>query len=1277
MSDTALQTHQKILQDAQIVLGVSHDAIFSVDLDGVVWIWSPGAEALYGRPTAEVRGRHLEILFHPTELPRLLREIVPKTLRDGHGRAELRQLKAGGQEMLTELRCARLRDGSGAPVGWLGCVRDLTTERRAATSVRETHERLLEVSEKLVRAQESERRRIARELHDDLGQRLTFLSFSLSALGSGLSEESLEQAAEEIERLQAEAQRAVRDLGGLSRELHPVSFQRQEITSLLKSYCGEFSLRAGLDIELAIDNVGESGFDLPPPVLLGLFRIVQEALRNVLVHSGADRARVTLGRHGEELELVIEDNGRGFERSATDGLGLISMAERARLFAGELSIKSRPGEGTRIEIRVPLRVADAGHPGAGHPGAGHPGARHRKTLETGDISSERHIGPYRLLKRIGQGGMGVVYLAEQKEPVPRRVAIKLLRTPMAEGKELLRFDVERRALGRMEHPNVARIYGAETTEEGDPYLVMEYIDGLSITEHCDQRRMDLESRLGLFIATCRGVEHGHQKRIIHRDLKPANVLVTEHGGSAVPKVIDFGIAKAIDHPLAAGTVALTGQSLLGSPAYTGPEVLGGGEADMRSDMYSLGVLLYELLVGEAPFEIHESTLAQSLKELMERDSLRPPSDFWQSLDLDVKAQRAERRGADAGALERRLRGDLDNIVMKAMAEEPEHRYAGAGELVADIERFLRHEPVLASPPSRLYTLVKFVRRHRVWVAAAALILLSVAAGLLTTTREAHRANREAATAEHVIQFMTEMFEASSPFAGDPAEITVRDLLDRGAEKARKELTEQPEARARLLDTLGTIHADLGLYKQALPLLEESLAIQEKLEGDELDRATTLRRIAGVHREQAQFRQAKERLFRALNLAERAAGPIHHEVGRIRLELAYALRVLDRLPEAKEQADRAVDIFERIKGPYGSEVGEGLQIVAIIARAQGDLGRAESALKRAIKIPRHTIAGKLDHGTALATLADLYSERGDFEHAEPLYLEGLEIYETHLGPEHPFVANMLGSVALLDSKTGRFERAESALRRAIEIQERTPGGRNLALAGALSLLASVYLLQGDLDRPAHLLHLGLEVLEETVGLDHGRAVGVYGRLGLVHRERRDFAQAERFFLQSLGVYPDTVMNAKVALYSTELANLYCDVGRPQQAIPRLAEARAFYESRAEQVNGYSPERLHLAKLYLAQGRTYDLRGEPEAAREAWQRSIELVTPLAASEDWLPKSLLAEALLRLGRVEEAEPLVEKLRALGLRLPSFVKLCREAGLAADEGEGPSAPRKKHGGQ
>ena len=1259
MSDNPLGAHEEILQDAQIVLGVSHDAIFSVDLEGVVWIWSPGAEALYGRPTTEVRGRHLEILFHPTELPRLLREIVPKTLRDGHGRAELRQLKAGGQEMLTELRCARLRDGSGAPVGWLGCVRDLTTERRAATSVRETHERLLEVSEKLVQAQESERRRIARELHDDLGQRLTFLSFSLSALGSGLSEESLEQAAEEIERLQAEAQRAVRDLGGLSRELHPVSFQRQEITSLLKSYCGEFSLRAGLDIELAIDNVGESGFDLPPPVLLGLFRIVQEALRNVLVHSGADRARVTLGRHGEELELVIEDNGRGFERSATDGLGLISMAERARLFAGELSIKSRPGEGTRIEIRVPLRVADAGHPGAGHPGAGHPGARHRKTLETGDISSERHIGPYRLLKRIGQGGMGVVYLAEQKEPVPRRVAIKLLRTPMAEGKELLRFDVERRALGRMEHPNVARIYGAETTEEGDPYLVMEYIDGLSITEHCDQRRMDLESRLGLFIATCRGVEHGHQKRIIHRDLKPANVLVTEHGGSAVPKVIDFGIAKAIDHPLAAGTVALTGQSLLGSPAYTGPEVLGGGEADMRSDMYSLGVLLYELLVGEAPFVIDESTLAQSLKELMERDSLRPPSDFWQSLDLDVKAQRAERRGADAGALERRLRGDLDNIVMKAMAEEPEHRYAGAGELVADIERFLRHEPVLASPPSRLYTLVKFVRRHRVWVAAAALILLSVAAGLLTTTREAHRANREAATAEHVIQFMTEMFEASSPFAGDPAEITVRDLLDRGAAKARKELTEQPEVRARLLSTLGTIYYYLGAFEQALPLLEESFTIQEGLDIDALQRAMVLRTIAATYNELSRFEQAETQLLRALDLAERAVGPNHPEVGRLRRDLAYALRFLERLPEAREQAERSVALFERVEGDLpDSEMPEALLILAMVTKDQGDFEDAEKVLKRILEIPPLTTFDQINRAGVLGILANLYRDQGHLALAEPLLLESLEIYEAHLGPENPFLINAITNLGILYSRTGRFDQAETLFNRSVEIHGRMPEGRNLALVSTLTFLAEVYLHQGDLDRPEPLIRQALEVLDETVGLDHGWAVGVFGRLGRLLQERGDFAAAEANFLAAIEIHSGEPMNSRVALYSTELGSLYCDMGEPGPAAPRLADARSFFQAPTGSAS-HGADPVGPASIYLVEGRMHDLKGEPEAARDAWQRSVELLEPLTSSEEWLPKSLLAEALLRLGRVEEAEPLVEELRALGLRLPSFVKLCREAGL------------------
>lgn len=1250
MKDVTLQAHEEALQDGQLVLASSHDAIFSADLDGALWIWSRSSEALYGYPATEVRGRHVEFLFHPTELPRLLREIVPETLRDGRCQAELRQLGAGAEEILVELRCECLRDGAGVPIGWLGCARDLTPQQRFEDSVHETHQRLLEVSEQLTRAQENERRRIARELHDDLGQRLTVLTMSLHALRSELPEE-METTGAAVERLKTEASRLVRDLSGLSHELHPVSFHQQDIVSLFKSYCGELSARTHLEIDLAFDKVDDIGSDLPSDLRLGLLRIAQEALRNVLVHSGAGAAKVTLACHDEELRLAIEDHGRGFENPTSDGLGLLSMTERARLFAGELEIQSQLGEGTRVEVRVPLKklpVRNTALAVAGEPPA-------------------RQIGPYALLKRLGQGNMGVVYLAEQKEPVPRRVALKLLRTPMPEGKELLRFDVERRALGRMDHPNIARIYDAEITEDGDHYLAMEFIDGLPITEYCDQRRMSLEVRLELFGATCRGVGHAHQKRIIHRDLKPAHVLVAEQAGTPVPKVIDFGIAKAMDHPLAGGTVALTGQSLVGSPAYLSPEVLRGGEADVRSDIYALGLLLYELMVGEPPFVIDEATLAQSLKELIEGGSVRRPRDRWRSLDRAVKARRAERRSTTTGALERQLQGDLDNIVTKAVAEEPERRYASAGELAADLERYLRHEPVLASPPTRLYTFGKFVRRHRLGVAVAMLITLAVAVGLLATTHEAHRANREAATAEQVIRFMTEMFEASDPFESDRAEITARALLDQGAEKAQHQLTEQPAVQARLLGTLGRIYFHLGVFDQALPLLEASLTTEDKLGVDELVRIANLRLIAQVHREQKQFEQVEARLLQAIRLAERTVGLDHLEVGRIRTGLAFALRHLDRLPEAREQAERAVATLEKAEGATDGDLGNGLLVLSMVARAQEDFDLVVEALKRSIEIPRDTIQGKFDRGSALGSLGGLYSQQGRFDLAEPLQLETLKIYEEYLGTEHPFLTYALNNVAVLYNRTGRFEQAAALMLRAVEIDEST-GGSNLA--SSFSLLADIYLSQGDLNRPEPLLRQALEMLEETVGLGNSRACRVYGRLGSLYRERGDLVMAERFFLESLAVYSGKPMNATVALFETELGNLYCDLKKPDLAAPHLVKARAYYASRLKLAGGNNHERVGLARVFEAMGRMQDLQSEP-AARASWEQAIGLVQPLASSADVQAKRIFAQTLLRLGRVEEAQPVVEDLRALGLRLPSFVKLCRDAGLPMDATAGlPATP-------
>ncbi len=397
------------------------------------------------------------------------------------------------------------------------------------------------------------------------------------------------------------------------------------------------------------------------------------------------------------------------------------------------------------------------------------------------------IGPYRLLEQLGEGGMGRVFLAEQDKPVRRRVALKILRTAVAGREARARFEAERHAMERLDHPNVGKILDAGTTDNL-PYFAMELIDGTPVTTFCDDRSLSIEDRLRLFVDVCRGVDHAHRKLLLHRDLKPSNVLVTEIDGRAVPKVIDLGIAKGLDRNLADATLA-TGNQIIGTPAYMSPEALGqGGDIDLRSDVFSLGVVLYELLTGLRPWAEAGDTPLAALRRSADDDVARPSTRVT-TVEPDTRRTIAARRGQRPVNLSKQLRGDLDRIALKAIAFDPSERYGSAAELAADLERFLANEPVSARPPTVGYLLCRMMRRHRgrviaAFVVACALVLGTVGTsiGYVRARAEADRANREADAARRaeksatgLASFMTELFKAAHPDRPDASTVTAREL----------------------------------------------------------------------------------------------------------------------------------------------------------------------------------------------------------------------------------------------------------------------------------------------------------------------------------------------------------------------------------------------------------------------------------------------------------------------------------------------------------------------
>ena len=442
------------------------------------------------------------------------------------------------------------------------------------------------------------------------------------------------------------------------------------------------------------------------------------------------------------------------------------------------------------------------------------------------------IGPYRILEVLGEGGMGVVYHAEQLEPVSRRVALKIIKLGMETKEVVARFEAERQALALMDHPSIARVYDAGATDTGRPYFVMELVRGIPLTDYCDQAKLPTTERIRLFIEVCQAVQHAHQKGVIHRDLKPSNILVSFQDGKPVVKIIDFGIAKAMHRRLTDQTLVTHIGDVIGTPAFMSPEQLEGTllDVDTRADIYGLGVTLYILLTGHLPFEPGEVASAggSAAAYLREHDPPRP------SVRVTTAAGRkavAEKRQTDVVRLERALRGDLDWIVLKAMARDRGRRYETANGFALDLERHLRDEPVTARPPSAAYRTRKFVRRHRAGVAFAAALVLTLLGFAVATAlqarriaRERDRAEGEAKKAAAVSQFLQETLGAADPWQSG-RDMSVRETLRVAADKVGASFKDQPLVAAAVRRTIGLTYSGLGRFAEAEPLLRSALEVR--------------------------------------------------------------------------------------------------------------------------------------------------------------------------------------------------------------------------------------------------------------------------------------------------------------------------------------------------------------------------------------------------------------------------------------------------------------------
>ena len=660
------------------------------------------------------------------------------------------------------------------------------------------------------------------------------------------------------------------------------------------------------------------------------------------------------------------------------------------------------------------------------------------------------IGRYKLLEKIGEGGCGVVYMAEQEEPIRRRVALKVIKLGMDTRQVIARFEAERQALALMDHPNIAKVYDAGATATGRPYFVMELVRGVRITDYCNEKRLPTQKRLELFAQVCQAVQHAHQKGIIHRDLKPSNILVTVNDGVAVPKVIDFGIAKATSgERLTDKTVFTAFHQFIGTPAYMSPEQaeLTSVDIDTRSDIYTLGVLLYELLTGQTPFdakELLQAGLDEMRRTLREKEPARP-STRLSTLGADELSATARLQGLEPPRLINLIRGDLDWIVLKCLEKDRGRRYETANALVMDIQRHLGNEPVTARPRSRLYEFRKTVRRHQVGFAAAAVVIAALFLGLgmtiwsLAKEKQARRrADLEAYKSVRIARFLEDMLQGIDPKMAQAQDTTLlHEVLSATEMRVGRDLTNQPLVEAHLQNTLGNIYAALGDFKNAEAMARNALALRRSQPSSQPSEvAESLFDLAHDLWSQGKLAEAEQYAREGLTLATNSVGKKDTLLAKSLAQLGVIVQDQGKLAEAEALFRESLAVRKQIRGDE-HQTAQALNKLSGVLTLEGKTAEADKTGRDALKAfgwpySLSEFTGELSDGDALYNRGNSFYENGKLTEAEACFRQALAIRRKHADTSHLDVA--ISSLASTLSRQQRFSEAEPLYRECLAMRE---------------------------------------------------------------------------------------------------------------------------------------------------------------------------------------------------------------------------------------------------
>ena len=843
----------------------------------------------------------------------------------------------------------------------------------------------------------------------------------------------------------------------------------------------------------------------------------------------------------------------------------------------------------------------------------------------------RRIGHYRLLKELGEGGFGTVWLAEQTHPVRRQVALKVIKPGMDTKQVIARFEAERQALAILDHANIARVYDAGETDQGRPYFVMELVNGVPITKFCDDQKYDVRRRLELFVQVCQAVQHAHTKGIIHRDIKPSNVLAyRSEDGPPVIKVIDFGIAKATQQRLTEKTVFTEQRQMIGTPEYMPPEQaeMGAVDIDTRSDVYGLGVLMYELLTGVTPFdarELRSKAFVEMQRVIREVDPLAPSTRLGR---LESRGAMASARATEPSKLRKSLRGELDWIVMKCLEKDRARRYETANGLAADVLNYLSDQPVLAGPTSAAYRARKFFRRHRAGAAltTAALVIAAVVAGLYVRGIRAEQAKTRAALAdaqeqrrlaeERTIEaeqanlntqavnnfLTTDLLASADPEVAQGRTISVQEAVDTASAKVHERFADHPQIEAAVRMSLANTYNNLGKAEVALEHAKEAWSIRKKELGE--DRLETLR---------------------ALNLI----GMVYFTLGR-RDESEVAWR-------------QAVERGRRSLGPEHPDTLTWSFNLAQLVQGQGKWRDAEQLYGDILKVWKKQLGDDdVRTVTAVGYLGSVLTDEGRLDEAEPLVIDAWQRRRRLYGDDHPHTMHSLNDVAMLRQKQGRLDEAEGLFREALERHKKVFGPDHPSTLAQMNNMATIYFSRGNFAQAEVMAREAFELCRASRGIDHPITLSLLHNVANAQFKQHKLAEAESGFRElfehsgkSLGED-----NRQTVLAAWLLGQALAEQGRYADAEPILA--RAYAKGAAA---GFSDDEVRVAAGHygLALFKLGRYADAEKPLREATQVRADGASsapdsqPTSRPDDPLDRDVLealADVCDRTGRLDEAE-------------------------------------------